>query len=61
MRGGEKKMKKHWKKPTLEILDITQTMGGNGKGNPDCFGEDDDFNFPDQMNNGQYKKYCAGS
>jgi hypothetical protein len=29
---GVKHMKKVWKKPELEILDIQETMGSNGKG-----------------------------
>ncbi len=54
-------MKKKWQQPVLEILNIEETMGGNGKGNVDCFGEDDAFNFPGEMNDGQYKKLCMGS
>ncbi|RBP88295.1 hypothetical protein DFO70_11565 [Cytobacillus firmus] len=30
-------MKKQWKSPMLEILDISMTMNGPGNANPDCF------------------------
>jgi hypothetical protein len=30
-------LKKQWKKPMLEVLDISMTMNGPGKANPDCF------------------------
>ena len=34
--GGDQ-MKKMWKKPELEILDIRMTMNGPGNANADCF------------------------
>ncbi|MBO0962186.1 paeninodin family lasso peptide [Neobacillus sp. MM2021_6] len=30
-------MKKQWKMPTLEVLDISMTMNGPGNANADCF------------------------
>ena len=30
-------MKKPWKKPGLEVLDIRMTMNGPGNANADCF------------------------
>lgn len=33
-------MRKEWKSPTLEMLDIKMTFNGPGKENDDCFAED---------------------
>ncbi|MEC5424049.1 paeninodin family lasso peptide [Virgibacillus sp. C22-A2] len=30
-------MKMEWKKPVLEVLDISMTMNGPGNANADCF------------------------
>lgn len=30
-------MKQVWQVPVLEVLDVSLTMGGPGKANPDCF------------------------
>lgn len=30
-------MKKAWKQPNLEILDVSMTMNGPGNANADCF------------------------
>jgi|GEM_PF-3392894 len=30
-------MRKNWREPILEILDIKMTMNGPGNANPDCF------------------------
>ena len=30
-------MKKQWKKPKLEVLDIRMTMNGPGSASPDCY------------------------
>jgi hypothetical protein len=34
-------MKQVWQKPELEVLDISLTMNGPGRANPDCFDTED--------------------
>ncbi|WP_416149848.1 paeninodin family lasso peptide [Salipaludibacillus sp. HK11] len=34
-------MKREWKKPMLEMLEIDMTMGGRGAKMPDCFDNSD--------------------
>ncbi|MBN6889016.1 hypothetical protein ACUXCC_003363 [Cytobacillus horneckiae] len=35
-------MKKHWQKPTLEVLDMKMTMAGPGRKTPDSVQPDPD-------------------
>lgn len=48
-------MKKDWKKPELEVLDISMTMNGPGNSNADCFDVSDGR---DETHDGQSNASC---
>lgn len=49
-------MKREWKKPLIEILDVRMTMNGPGNANPDCFDASED-----ETHDGQSNASCLGS
>jgi hypothetical protein len=56
-------MKKQWKMPMLEVLDISMTMNGPGNANADCFdvSEGKTENHPGMSNASCLDKNALGS
>lgn len=57
MKGGET-MRKDWKTPVLEVLDIKMTMNGPGNANADCFDASDGKH---ETHDGRSNASCLGS
>ncbi|MFB4168917.1 paeninodin family lasso peptide [Virgibacillus sp. JSM 102003] len=48
-------MKKVWKQPMLEVLDVSMTMNGPGNANADCFDVSDGL---DETHEGRSNASC---
>ncbi|MGP4106315.1 paeninodin family lasso peptide [Virgibacillus sp. L01] len=51
-------MKKVWKQPMLEVLDVSMTMNGPGNANADCFDVSDG---KEETHEGMSNASCLGS
>ena len=51
-------MKKMWKKPELEVLDIRMTMNGPGRARPDCYDAGDANGHNSETRDGMSNNAC---